>query len=757
MVHAFVIAVALSHLVGHVAKAVVAPQTATNLLPDCSSFIVTQVVTATSNIRGGNTSPLTTSQKQPCPTDRCAISAAGKCVARPISTTATPAIPQTTTLPSTPTTTQGTTTNLPATTIPSSPTATTTINPATNQGVTTSSTQAPINPSTSQATILSTTQGSNSATNQAAIPATVQGTIPSTTQATIPSTVQGTNQAINKATILPTNQGAIASTTQATILPTQGIVPCASRNLGKCEDGDGLCIKVLNTCQAINGEGRENQRCLAALSTNSDGDLIYVEALGMGCAAGLVCNVANNSNSNVLNMQLEGFCEPQACAGNKIPGSCIGNGNALDASCNSATKRVTICHRTCSETNPWVRITIDDSAWNGQGCGHQFQHDIRDECRNKAPWTAWGNHYTDYLLKEHGTRADVAAKFKNMAQEKAYWKKWERACPSVRNGECCDWNDPDNLCCGDAPGTAYNPKIQLKKYAGPVGKCSAAGIAELHDDTYTLPTSTSEWQYCYVVSVPTTSKECLYKVTISDPMLAVGSLRDGLMNVTAGNTDFLCPGEVKYIEGEVEKGLEKYEAPSEAKVTALGIFSLLSVYDLDFAGVDAPITLESTTEIKLGNYEKDLCLYLSVDPPECPQDVVLLTKGLTELKVNPIVLSSQDEDTVTFNITNPFGRNLRSVFYQYATAETGASKCYEEADMSACPKPIQVTAHCMAGPGHPPFAIINVWFADQTFMHIGNADPVPKCCHPEDETPAIEYTFQVFCKSQCAPDKIGSG
>ena len=246
-------------------------------------------------------------------------------------------------------------------------------------------------------------------------------------------------------------------------------------------------------------------------------------------------------------------------------------------------------------------------------------------------------------------------------------------------------------------------------------------------------------------------------VSISDPMLAVGSLRDGLMNVTTGNTDFLCPGEVKYIEGEVEKGLERYEAPSQAKVEAIGIFSLHSVYDLDYAGVDAPITLESTTEVKLGNYEKDLCLYLSVDPPECPEDVVLLTKGLTELKVSPIAISSQDEETVTFNITNPFGRNLRSVFYQYANAENGGTKCYEQSTVSACPKPIEVTAHCMAGPGHPPFAIVHVWFVDQSFVDVWSNDPVPKCCHPEDETPAIEYTFQVFCKSQCAPNLVGSG
>lgn len=566
-----------------------------------------------------------------------------------------------------------------------------------------------------------------------------------------PGTIQRTSSAVTTSTTTtcPTDRCAVSG-------GKCNAIPCGERKTGQCDNGDGLCIKLLNSCQPILGQGVQNQKCLAALTADSDGALIYVDVLGMGCAAGLVCNVANNTNAANVSVQLEGVCEPEACAGKKIPGSCNGN-NPKDVNCNSATKRVTICHRTCSEKNPWVRITIDDSAWNGQGCGHQLQHDVREDCKSKAPWTEWGSHSADYVLLEHGTRADVAAKFNNAAQEKAYWKKWERACPSVRNGECCDWKDPDNLCCGDAPETAYNPKIELKKYAGPVGKCSAAGIAELFDENYTLPTATSEWQYCYVVSVPKTSKECLYKVTISDPMLVLGSLGDGLMNVTTGNTDFLCPGDVKYIEGEVEKGLERYEAPSEAKVAALGILSLKSVYDLDYAGVDAPVVLDSRTEIKLGEYEKDLCLHLSVDPPECPEDVILLTKGLTEFTVNPIVLSSQDEETVTFTITNPFGRNLRSVFYQYTTEHIGTTKCYEESDMSgACPQPIEVTAHCMVGSGHQPFAIVNVWFVDQSFVDVGNSEPVPKCCHENDDTPAIEYTFQVYCKSLCAPDKVGS-
>ena len=68
---------------------------------------------------------------------------------------------------------------------------------------------------------------------------------------------------------------------------------------------------------------------------------------------------------------------------------------------------MTICHRTCSETNPWVRITIDASAWSDFACKHG-QHNVTEQCNGKDH-TKWGSQRSDFVLKYHGTRDEVDA------------------------------------------------------------------------------------------------------------------------------------------------------------------------------------------------------------------------------------------------------------------------------------------------------------------------------------------------------------
>ncbi|KAL3906052.1 MAG: hypothetical protein SGILL_009434, partial [Bacillariaceae sp.] len=65
---------------------------------------------------------------------------------------------------------------------------------------------------------------------------------------------------------------------------------------------------------------------------------------------------------------------------------------------------------------------------------------------------AWGDYQSDYILKNHGTRTQVAAMLNNDAEAiAAYWREWEPACPAVRNGNCCDFDtEYGYTCCGRA-------------------------------------------------------------------------------------------------------------------------------------------------------------------------------------------------------------------------------------------------------------------------------------------------------------------
>jgi hypothetical protein len=128
-----------------------------------------------------------------------------------------------------------------------------------------------------------------------------------------------------------------------------------------------------------------------------------------------------------------------------------------------------------------------------------------------------------------------------------------------------------------------------------------------------------------------------------------------------------------------------------------------------------------------------------------------MTDANTEYPYNPITIVSQDDETVTFTITNPFGENVIALYYQYASATTGDVKCFSETPLTSCPEPIEVTAHCLTGPKNS-LAIVDIWFVDSAVVDSSDKFTVPECCEPEDDQTSIstvQYSFKVYCETKC--------
>ncbi|CAJ1935280.1 unnamed protein product [Cylindrotheca closterium] len=145
----------------------------------------------------------------------------------------------------------------------------------------------------------------------------------------------------------------------------------------------------------------------------------------------LTCFVAPNDTGmdpRSGTMDLEGTCLKSSCVGVNYD-----NVDILPED----QERVTICHRTENELNPWVRMTVDKQAWS----------DSNNDC---------GFTTEDYIVKEHGSPNLVQDQMNkghitDFTTTQEYWGYWERACPYVRQSpehthRCCQGPD----CCGDA-------------------------------------------------------------------------------------------------------------------------------------------------------------------------------------------------------------------------------------------------------------------------------------------------------------------
>jgi len=133
------------------------------------------------------------------------------------------------------------------------------------------------------------------------------------------------------------------------------------------------------------------------------------------------------------------------------------------------------------------------------------------------------------------------------------------------------------------PSPIVTPKIDIVKYAGPPGFCGAATVGSLQDVLYLVPSINDAWVYCYQITIPTASEECLLDVVLNDPAPIGGTSGPRVVTTVP---DVICPGEVRYIEGETRLGSEGPEGPIDAIVAGVGATSGQTVTDKDPAQVE---------------------------------------------------------------------------------------------------------------------------------------------------------------------------
>lgn len=171
---------------------------------------------------------------------------------------------------------------------------------------------------------------------------------------------------------------------------------------------------------------KRNDKCQPGVLTNSTSS-------DHNSKFALTCFVAPNDNGmepRSGTIDLEGTCLKSSCVG-------INDNNVNAIVAPTLSERVTICHRTENDMNPWVRMTVDKQAWedSGNDCGFTTE---------------------DYVVKEHGSRSSVEdamnkGRITDFLTTREYWEYWDRACPYVRQDpdhphRCCKGDD----CCGDA-------------------------------------------------------------------------------------------------------------------------------------------------------------------------------------------------------------------------------------------------------------------------------------------------------------------
>lgn len=310
------------------------------------------------------------------------------------------------------------------------------------------------------------------------------------------------------------------------------------------------------------------------------------------------------------------------------------------------------------------------------------------------------------------------------------------------------------------------PAIEIVKYAGPPGRCSAAGLmgdSLLEDDLYTVPSSNDEWVYCYKISVPSTSGECLVDMELNDPA-PVGGLQNQDINLPA---EGLCPGDDDiYVEGPSIAGSMAPEGPINAKVTAKGIQSGDEVTDEDPAAVKIYDDIIIIPKCEMDDDET------MVNPGSdyCPHKSGVSVLHVTGADSTPEMVdmlwdiegssSGSTSSSVSFKVRNPFPVSTQMfIKYDQPAGESGGAWTQEcdQHELEPCGGTIStsVTAKCLEGNGNP-FTLVNVFFADTTVSladQIFGPVDIDECCHPGDDVSSnnvAQYSFLIRCS--CPPD-----
>jgi len=159
-------------------------------------------------------------------------------------------------------------------------------------------------------------------------------------------------------------------------------------------------------------------------------------------------------------------------------------------------------------------------------------------------------------------------------------------------------NSPGAVVSLEYPYCAKTPttNISVKKYVGPPGLCTASGISSMQDSNYTVtfPNST-EWAYCYEVSIPSDSEDCLFDITLNDPAPMGGT--NGRINVTAIQ-EKLCPGQTRYVAGQNRSFSQAPEGWFDATVEGYGYYTNALVSSSDGARVLRKELVHSVSLIK---------------------------------------------------------------------------------------------------------------------------------------------------------------